>query len=117
MSPRLGDRRAADWIAANWPSPDSDVGSRRIATRRHVWRDLLEQFQPFAAGAVFELREAGGVTTGPRQAFDESRADRIDDIDEYDGTERLECNGAVAALPVARMTSGKREINSAASLR
>ena len=43
---------------------------------RHVGRDLREQFQPFPARAVFGTHEAGGVAARPRQAVDESGADR-----------------------------------------
>ena len=51
---------------------------------RHARRDLLEQLQPFAADAVFELREPGDVAARPRQARDEAGADRIDDLHEHD---------------------------------
>jgi hypothetical protein len=39
---------------------------------RHAWRDLLEQLQPFAAHAVFEQHETGGVAARPCQAVDEA---------------------------------------------
>ena len=41
---------------------------------RQAWRDLLEQFQPFPAQAVFEGNETGGVAAG---------ADWIEDGREY----------------------------------
>jgi len=44
---------------------------------RHARRNLLEQFQPFPACAVFEQRKTGGVAAGPCQAPDQARADRI----------------------------------------
>src|SRR5262245_50258416 len=51
---------------------------------RHARRDLFEQLQPFPADAVFEQEETGGVAARPRQAFDKTPADRIDEIDEHD---------------------------------
>ena len=46
--------------------------------------DLLEKLCPFAAQAVFELREAGGVAAWTRQARDDAGADRIDRLREHD---------------------------------
>jgi hypothetical protein len=50
---------------------------------RQIWRDLLEQFQPFPAQAVFECDETGGITAGPRQTLDETGANWIKDSREY----------------------------------
>ena len=50
---------------------------------RHAGRDLFEQLQPFAAQAVFERGETGGVAARPRQARDETGADRVDDLHEH----------------------------------
>src|SRR5262249_1572351 len=50
---------------------------------RHARRDLFEQLQPFPADAVFEQEETGDVAARPRQAFDKTSADRIDEIDEH----------------------------------
>jgi len=47
-------------------------------------RDLLQQFQPLAAQAVFELHESGRVATRLCQTFDIAVADRIDALCEYD---------------------------------
>jgi len=58
------------------------VGSRNP---RHAGRDLLEQFQPFRADAVFEQDEPGGIAAWPRQAIDEASADRIGGVREHDG--------------------------------
>ena len=64
---------ATAWIAANWPIPEGTsadpAGLRRVSRRR----DFLEQLQPFAAQAVFELDESGGVAARPRQAVNEAR--------------------------------------------
>ena len=85
---------------------------------RHARRDLLEQFQPFAAQAVFELDETGGVAARPRQALDQAGADRVGDIANTIGTVRVACsNGRRSTLPAARMTSGASATNSAAYLR
>jgi hypothetical protein len=51
---------------------------------RHAGCDLFEQFQPFAAHAIFEQGEAGGVATRPRQARDVTGADGIGDLYEHD---------------------------------
>ena len=48
-------------------------------------RDLLEQFQPFSAHAIFEQGKSGGVASRPRQACDEAGADGIADTHEHDG--------------------------------
>jgi hypothetical protein len=42
---------------------------------RYTWCDLLEQFQEFAAQAVFDTHETGGVAARPRQAGTETGAD------------------------------------------
>ena len=69
-------------------------GYARIPNNRrspHARRDLFEQFQPFAAQAVFERKETGGVAARPRQAVDVPGTDRIDDDREHDrhGASRL----------------------------
>ena len=46
--------------------------------------NLLEQFQPFCAHAVFELGKSGSVAARPRQARDPACADWVDDIHEHD---------------------------------
>src|SRR5215469_7895002 len=51
-------------------------GITQDGSSRHARRDLLEQLQPLAAQAVFELNEAGRVATRPRQALYEAGADR-----------------------------------------
>ena len=64
---------ATAWIAPNWPVPVAMDGIPKDRHSRHAGRDLLEQFQPFSAHAVFELSKAGGVAARPRQAVDDSR--------------------------------------------
>ena len=49
----------------------------------HARCDLLEQFQPFPAQAIFILDKARGVAARPREAIDEARANRIGDRREY----------------------------------
>jgi hypothetical protein len=65
---------------------------------RHVRRDLLEQFQPFSAYAVFIQHEASGVAARPRQAVDETGADWIGDERERHGAiNLLDCRHALGA--------------------
>ena len=49
---------------------------------RHVWCNLLAQFEPFPAQAIFKIGEAGCVCARMRHAGDEAGADRIDDGNE-----------------------------------
>src|SRR4029079_16759730 len=75
-SHRLDDRELAD-----------PGGYRRVAKNRHAGyagRDLLQQFEPFAAQTVVELNKAGGVASRLRQTVDEPGSDRIGDIHEHD---------------------------------
>jgi hypothetical protein len=51
---------------------------------RHAGRNLLEQFHPLSAHAVFEIREPGGIASRPRQAFDQAGTDRVGNIHEHD---------------------------------
>ena len=106
---------ATAWIAANWPIPSADGAIPKDRRSRHAWRDLLEQFQPFRAHAVFERGEAGGVAARPRQAVDEAGADRIGTLTNTIGTVRIVgCSGSSVEPPVAKMTSGASATNSAA---
>ena len=94
------------------------VGIAKDRHARHAGRDLLEQFQPFSADAVFEKHETGGVAARARQAVDEAGGDRIAMIGNTIGTVRVACsNGPTVAVPEARMTSGASATNSAAYLR
>ena len=69
---------------------------------RHAGRDLLEQFQPFAAQAIFEREETGGVAARPRQAVDEAGTDRIADVREHDR------HGAALLIAVGYALRGHR---------
>ena len=94
------------------------AGSRRTAARVTPGAICLSSSSHFAAQAVFETHETGGVAARPRQAIDKAGADRIGDCTNTIGTVRVACsNGATAGLPVARMTSGASATNSAAYLR
>ncbi|MGB3658984.1 MAG: hypothetical protein WBA14_13765, partial [Pseudolabrys sp.] len=55
-----------------------------LVVSRHARRDLLEQFQPFAGNAVFEIHKAGGVAARPRQVIDEASTDRTGGDREHD---------------------------------
>ena len=68
---------ATDWITANWPIPAGYGGIPKNRHSRHARRDLLEQFKPFSTQTVFKLNKAGNVSTRPRHALDETRADGI----------------------------------------
>src|SRR5262249_20959694 len=64
----------------------SPGGETRVAQDRDPCRsrcNLLEQFQPFPAEAIFVKAKAGGVAARPRQALNESTADRISDVHEH----------------------------------
>ena len=110
---------ATAWMAANWPIPAAMAGSRKTAARVTSGAIWLEQLQPFPAHAVFEHREAGGVAARPRQAVDETGADRIGDDREHDrhGAGRLQQRRHGRGASTARMTSGASAANSAACLR
>jgi hypothetical protein len=63
------------------------LGYRGIAQdrrSRHARCDLLEQFQPFRADAVFEIDKSSGIAARPRQTIDEAGADRIGNDHKYD---------------------------------
>src|SRR5262249_5465451 len=65
----------ADPSGYGWISDDSHA--------RDVWRDLLEQLQPFHADSILKKQKASGIAAWPRQAVDEARADRIGDMDKH----------------------------------
>ena len=78
-------------------------------------RDLLQHFKPFSAHAVFACREASGIASRCRQAFDIAAADRIGDLDEHDRYGARACSsGPNVEVPLARMTSGVSATSSAA---
>src|SRR5262249_17612234 len=58
----------------------ADLGDGSIAQHRHPFyagRDLLKQFQPFCADAVFERRKSSDVAAWAREAVNKADADRI----------------------------------------
>jgi hypothetical protein len=71
-------------MAASWPVPVVRAAVPKDCDARHRGRNLLEQFQPFRAHAVFELDKTGRVTARPRHAFDQATADRVNDIHKHD---------------------------------
>src|SRR5215472_18459060 len=80
-----------------------------ILKERHslyTWRDLLEQFQPFAADAVFIQHEAGSVAAGPGEGFDEAGAYRFGDLHEHD---RYRASG-LQQWPRACTASGQDDV-------
>ena len=81
---------ATDWMMAHCPTP-AGPGSRRTPTRVTRGAISLSSSSHFAAQAVFELDEAGGIAARPRQALDKAVADRIDSLGEHDrhGAARL----------------------------
>jgi hypothetical protein len=71
-------------MGAELPDPGGYGGIPKHGHSRNAWCDLLDQFQPFPAQTVFEHEEAGGVAARPRQALDETSADRVYGEYEYD---------------------------------
>ena len=70
-----GELSDAGWISGI--SEDSHM--------HKLWRDLLQQLQPFPAQAILENHEPGDIAARPRQRIDEARTDRIGDACKYDG--------------------------------
>src|SRR5262245_57326809 len=80
----LPQLRGSGLNGAQLSGPAALGGIPQYRYPRHARRDLFEQLQPFPADAVFEQEETGGVATRPRQAFDKTSADRIDEVGEHD---------------------------------
>src|SRR6516162_6521348 len=78
------ERRRHSLDDSELPDPGRLAGISNDSRSRHAGRDLLEQFQPLAAQAVFELHKSGRVATRLCQTFDIAVADRIDALCEYD---------------------------------
>src|SRR5262245_62708726 len=69
-------------------------------------RNLLEQLEPFPAHAVFEIGEAGGVATAMGEHLDETAADRIGDLYEYDRN----ATGGLQHRPGGRTADGQEDV-------
>ena len=101
----------------HWPVPGGWVVSRRTAARVTRGAICLRNSTHFARDRI-QMGEPGDVATWPGQARDEARADRVDAPANTIGMVWVSCiSGATIPLPDARMTSGARATNSAASLR
>jgi len=59
------ERRRHSLDDGELPDPGRCTGISNDSRSRHAGRDLLEQFQPLAAQAVFELHKARGIATRP----------------------------------------------------
>ena len=77
------ERGCSGLDGAELPDPGGYGGIPQRGHARDTRRDLLEQFEPFPAQAVFKHQEAGGVATRPRQARNETSADGINDKHEH----------------------------------
>ena len=55
---------AIAWMTPNMASPVGLVGIPKDSSSRHARRDLLEEFQPFAAQAVFEIMKPVALPPG-----------------------------------------------------
>ena len=109
---------AAAWIAPNWPVPAAYGGIPKDRHARHVGRDLLEQFQPFAADAVFEAEKPVVLPPGRARLSTKPPPTGSTTLANTIGTVRVACcNGPTVAAARARMTSGASATNSAAYLR
>src|SRR5262245_39783668 len=73
---------ATECIAASCAIPVGCVGSRRTTAR--VTLGVLEQFEQFAAHAIFEQGKTGGVAARARKACNITGADRVRDLNEHD---------------------------------
>jgi hypothetical protein len=60
------------------------AGIPQNSRSRQVWHDLLEEFEPFAAKAIFVEHEAGYVAAWPSQTIDKAATDGIGDVHEHD---------------------------------
>src|SRR5262245_52275482 len=59
-------------------------GTPKHCNARNARRYLLEQFNPFAAQAILEIGEAGGITAWASHAFHPTGANWISNIHHYD---------------------------------
>src|SRR5262245_48566718 len=77
------DKRAADWIAPNWPILEVDVGSRMTPTRVTFGAISLSSSSHFAS-ISYECREPGHVAARLRQAGNKASTDGIGNLRKYD---------------------------------
>ena len=109
---------ATAWIAAELAAPGRQGRITQDRCSRHARGNLFEQLQPFPARCHIRTGKSGSIAARPRQVVDVTGADRVGDCTNTIGTVRVACsNGAMAAPPVARMTSGASATNSVAYLR
>src|SRR5262249_7026032 len=74
---RQAGRGPPGWEAPHWPKPYVKTPNSRHS--RHTRREFFDKFKPLPACAVFARSKAGDVAARPRQAIDETRADRVGD--------------------------------------
>ena len=67
------DRRRHGLDRGELAEPGGYGGVPNDSRSRHAWRDLLEQFQPFPARAVFERGKSGGVAARAAPGYRRSR--------------------------------------------
>jgi hypothetical protein len=79
------DRRGPRLDCAELASPRGDGGIAEDRRACHARCELLEQFQPFPAQAIFELNESSCIAARSRQAINEPGADRVGDNHKHDG--------------------------------
>jgi hypothetical protein len=73
--------KAALGAAAIFATPASIAAASRTFT---TLNQLLQQLEPFADDAVFELGEPGDIAARARQAVDDPEADRVDGLGKHD---------------------------------
>ena len=78
------ERRRHRLDGAQLADHSGDGGITQDGNASHLRRDLLEQFQPFPACSVLEIRKTGEVAPWPCQARGEAAADRVNDTHEHD---------------------------------
>jgi hypothetical protein len=109
---------ATDWMTANWPVPAVIVGSRRTATRVTPGATSLSSWSHLPAKLYSNMRKPVALPPGCARLSTKPAPTGSGTIANTIGTERVaSSNAATLSGPIARMTSGKGLINSAACLR
>src|SRR5262245_53956416 len=112
-NPRDG---ATAWMAPNWPSPADMAGSRRMAARVTLGAISLSNSSHFPLMPYSNWTNPVALPPGRARLLTKPAPTGSGTITNTIGTVRVACsNGAAAALPVARMTSGESATSSAAS--